>query len=329
MLHIILLILKVIGIILLVLLGLILTLFLVVTLVPVRYKGQGSYYEKPVGSIKITWLLHLISIVVSYKEELAVTVRLFGIRILKEQAYEPLSEAGEAAEQALKRTAGRIADEGIPEFVKETPDYGEEPMVSVQEVKPLIEDPKIRPEEENGRLIDKQTRTADGQPQKTETSSQKKKSVFHRLFGKIKAVFHRLTVLIKNIIGSMKKAGDARQEIMSFLTDEENKKTFHLIVRQAKKVMHHVFPRKLTGHVTFGFEDPYTTGQILTGAALLYPLYQNKFSVIPVFDRKIVEGEFAFRGRVRLGVFLKAGIEILLNRNFRTQLKKFMNRGGM
>lgn len=341
MLHIILLILKVAGIILLILLGLILAIFLTVTLVPLRYKGQGSYYGKPEGGIKITWLLHIISVAVSYKEELAVTVRLFGIRILKDRLEEPLEEALDEAEEAVEQMAGKI-EEGIPSLVREGIDYTDEPMVSVQEVKPPPEDPKTKQQENRGDGKDggddrvdsveeqpqaerKQTRSLNIPPQ----NNSSRKRILERLWGKLKTVFHRLAAFVKRMIASLKKAKSARQEFMTFITDAENKNTFHLMVRQAKVLMRHVLPRKLTGRITFGFEDPYVTGQILTGAALFYPLYQNKFSVLPVFDRKIIEGEIAFRGRIRLGVFLMAGIKILLNRNFRAQLKKFMNRGGM
>ena len=76
-------ILKIIGIILLVILGLALFLLLTVLLVPVRYRGAGSWHEKPEGQIKVTWLLHILSVQASYLETLELSVRIFGIRILK------------------------------------------------------------------------------------------------------------------------------------------------------------------------------------------------------------------------------------------------------
>lgn len=49
MLHILFLILKIAGFLLLAILGLIILLLMSVLLVPVRYRGQGSFYEKPEG----------------------------------------------------------------------------------------------------------------------------------------------------------------------------------------------------------------------------------------------------------------------------------------
>lgn len=83
MLHIVLLILKIIGLIILVILGLLLGLLLLVLLVPVRYKIDGSYYEKLQGVIRITWLLHILSIRITCKEDIDVSFRVFGRRLFQ------------------------------------------------------------------------------------------------------------------------------------------------------------------------------------------------------------------------------------------------------
>lgn len=83
MLHIVLLVLKIIGILILVILGLVLFLLLAGLTVPVRYGIRGSYYGKVKGSVKITWLLHIVSAVISYDGETFVRVKLFGIPIYR------------------------------------------------------------------------------------------------------------------------------------------------------------------------------------------------------------------------------------------------------
>lgn len=63
MLHIILFILKIIGIILAVLLGLTALALLAVLFVPIRYSCSAKYYDKmPEASFKVTWLLHFLTI---------------------------------------------------------------------------------------------------------------------------------------------------------------------------------------------------------------------------------------------------------------------------
>lgn len=83
MLHIILGILKWIGILLLILLLLVLAVMLAVLLVPIRYCGElKKTAEEQKGSIKVTWLLHVISVAVSYDlqaRQQSMEMRIFGV----------------------------------------------------------------------------------------------------------------------------------------------------------------------------------------------------------------------------------------------------------
>lgn len=74
-------ILKVIGWILLGILGLILLTVLTVLLVPIRYRADGVWKEEKYILGRVTWLLHLLSICVTYEKELLLEVRVAGILI--------------------------------------------------------------------------------------------------------------------------------------------------------------------------------------------------------------------------------------------------------
>ena len=85
MLHGILFILKIIGILLLAVVGLIFAVMLLVLLVPVRYRLKASVLEKnPDVDVRITWLLHLLSVRVRYHPKggpFELAVRILGIRL--------------------------------------------------------------------------------------------------------------------------------------------------------------------------------------------------------------------------------------------------------
>ena len=78
MIHIILLILKIIGIILLVLAGLLLLATGTVLFVPLRYRAEGEVYGNLKAKGRVTWLFHLISVTASYEEELKISVKICG-----------------------------------------------------------------------------------------------------------------------------------------------------------------------------------------------------------------------------------------------------------
>ena len=79
-------ILKVIGIILLVLLLLVLFILAIVLFVPIRYQGKGLIDEtRKEAQVKVTWLLHALSVRVEYKhpDKPSILIKLLGINIEK------------------------------------------------------------------------------------------------------------------------------------------------------------------------------------------------------------------------------------------------------
>ena len=70
MLHILFLILKIIGIILAVLLGLVLLLICIVLFVPVRYKANVQKAgEEIVGRVRVSWLSHGVTVTLDYRDK--------------------------------------------------------------------------------------------------------------------------------------------------------------------------------------------------------------------------------------------------------------------
>lgn len=79
MLHIVLILLKIIGILLCIILGLLLTFILVVLFVPIRYGLWADNREELQGRVKVTWLLRLISFQITYNDKkLSIKLKIFG-----------------------------------------------------------------------------------------------------------------------------------------------------------------------------------------------------------------------------------------------------------
>ena len=94
------------------------------------------------------------------------------------------------------------------------------------------------------------------------------------------------------------------------------------MVRLTKKLIRHLLPTKCSGRVRFGFEDPYTTGQILTYISPFYGWYARSVQVEPVFDENVMEGELRLKGRVRVATLLWIVIRLFMDKNFRRLLKE-------
>lgn len=83
--HIILLILKIIGIVLVSLIGVFLALILLGLFVPLRYNIKGEKgNEQPIeADVRVNWLLHIVSFSLKYKEKVSYRLRIFGFTVLK------------------------------------------------------------------------------------------------------------------------------------------------------------------------------------------------------------------------------------------------------
>lgn len=289
-----LLILKIIGLILLGILGFLLALILLVLLVPIRYRAEGSYYGEAKAEAAVSWLLHIISCKVVYDGELDVGIRVFGFR-----AGDKNRGGGHEAEE-------ETAPDAAP---PETPAPPESPAKQQKKL-----EAEILKELEEER-----------QEELRQEREQKKgaKGVTSSAPGKKRGPHLKMPFSFQGICDKLKQMGQQKDQAEEFLKNEENKKTFRLLFKQVKSLLKHILPRKMRGKVKFGFDDPYTTGQVLMYISPFYGLYGKKFQVIPVFEEPVLEGEAWLKGRIRIGIILVVAIRVLLDKNFRTLLKKW------
>lgn len=315
MLHIVLLVLKIIGILILVILGLALFLLLAGLTVPLRYGIRGSYYGKAKGSIKITWLLHIVSAVIAYDGEPSVRVKVFGIPV-----YRPDKKK---AEKIGKEALEGLAPE-IPEAKKAADSAARTVKKAGKKVEKTAEEPKRRePEHVESKPVEPEHVEPKQEPE-PEAKASRKSNIFKSLPQKITGFFNKIRRLIRRIKAKLRQADTAVKELKAWIEDETNKKMIREVWRHAKALIRHGLPRRMKGKVVFGFDDPYVTGQVLSYGAMLYPFYGKQISIQPVFDRVIFECEGTIKGRIRLGT---VGFRLLCayrNKTFRGLIKKWM-----
>lgn len=282
------LILKIIGLILLGILGLILALFLVVLLAPIRYRAEVSYYDEAKAKVSVSWLLHIISCKAIYDGELEVGIRVFGFPVGGKAEAESAKEARHGSEA--------VRDIQEPDAEKETLD---EQKDLEHEILEELEAER-REEEHEERELGKK-----------------------RMHRKKQTPRFEIPFSFQEIRDKLKRAGEQKDKAAEFLKREENQKTFRLLKRQIKALLKHILPTRMKGKVKFGFDDPYTTGQVLMYISPFYGIYGRRFQIVPVFEETVLEGEAWLKGRIRIGTVLAVCVRMLLDKNFRTLLKKW------
>ena len=289
-------ILKWLGILLLVLLGLVLTVLLAVLFLPVRYEAKGSFRGELLAKGQISWLWRLFSIQAVYDGDTEVSLRIFGVKPGRKKETAERTEKTETPDPVVTGS-GKRPEEEVP----------------VYESRPKAEVPASEKHQGTEEGIKEKVPAAGT---KNAKNGQKKKRVRQSLFQKIKVTFQR-------ICGKLKTAEERWQKLMEFLEKEENKNTFRLLKRQVIRFFKHVLPGKVSGTVRFGFEDPYTTGRILTYISPFYGWYGRTIQVIPVFDEQVLDGELSLKGRIRIATLLFIGFQVWRDKNFRTLLKRW------
>ena len=183
-------ILKGIGWILLGILGLILLTVLTVLLVPIRYRADGVWKEEKYIRGRVTWLLHLLSLRVTYEKELLLEVRVAGFLIYpkkersgkKKKAVqetdeeesvvpdagrtEPMDASGTEASRAAEGTSAAGVE--LPDEIDDT-EVSESAAAEVNDVEPQSADPN---DESAARSDGEASATKDAAPGASETQSQ-------------------------------------------------------------------------------------------------------------------------------------------------------------
>lgn len=353
MFPILLLILKIIGIVILVLLGLLFLALLLILFVPVRYSLSGSFYGKWKGQAKVTWLLHAVSIGVTYEENFDIAVRVLGKRLFqkkmrKERAQEELKDGLKEVERDMTETAEElyepIIDSEMTELGSEWETKQPEDRVSdwqtdIDEEFSDYENDSIEQNLEQEILSQDQDmviqevqggsrQTKDKKKSKKKKNQKKKRNSKSQNSEKKAPIWERLNQTADSYKETWNRLQKYKEMATAFWNDEKNQKTIKLIIRQIKAMMIHILPRKAKGKVLFGFDDPATTGKVLEAFSFVYVWYGDAIEIVPIFDRKLLEAEGSLKGRVRAGTIAAHGFRILLNKNFRVLVKRWLKNGG-
>ena len=296
-----LLILKIFGMTLLILLGILLVLLLIVLFVPVRYQGSGSKKEgDPVPvyvQLKATWMLRIVRVSFIYPEEAFLKVRVLFFQILpvgkkkKRESIKKKDNKGCAGPEAGKTSGQRDPDtENIPD---QKPDA--ECAASNAEDKDLDRDTNRG--EESSTLPD---------------FIRKLFSAIRNIKYTIRKIYDKIRHIIRNI-----------RYYINILQTESFKRAFILCKEQLFRLLKTVLPRKVSGTFTIGMEDPAATGQILSTFGILYPLIGESITVIPDFEKPVIEGSFRFKGKITVFILIRIAARFYFHKDLKRVIRLF------
>ena len=304
---IVLLVLKIIGIILLCILGLFLLILLLALFSPVTYKVMacGSMESYKIKA-KAGWFLNIFRVNVCFKDgKLKMRVKVLWI---------PFN-------MGAKSDNNQITEEIIP---VELPEKAETDNIEVSEIKEEYEareesviidkkEPEIKEKKPKLSKEEKKRLKAEKKEEKKRLKAEKKEAARQARKEKIKQAKE-----------SMAKV----KEIWAYLQEAETKEAIALVKDVLKKVLKHILPRKFKGQVNFGLEDPADTGLVLAAVSAAYPMHKGNLMVRPYFDtdKIILDGKAQAKGHIIMCYLLIQGLRILMNKRIMSLIKQARNR---
>jgi hypothetical protein len=307
-------ILKILGILLLVVIGLLILGILAILFVPLRYDGKISYNDKnQCVATQITWLFRLICIEGGYQEKVYARARLLWFTLWKWKADEKENDKEDHLESA------DYSEEELDRLLEERSQKEESKEETKEETKEakVIEEKLDEPDAEENltEVQPTEIELTEAEPKEVELNEAESNEAESKEKKPKKIQFQQIGKRIKEIKEKIK-------HIKEMASDQRIHRAILLLIDGAWKMVRHSLPRKIKGRAKFGFEDPSTTGQILTYVSLLYPCYAKSVELVPMFTEKVIDLDLYFRGRVRLFSLIWICVKIWFDRNFRYLYKK-------
>lgn len=323
LLHILLFLLKLIGIVLLVILGLIVLILAIILLTPIRYRIGASKYQTIQAEGKVTWLFRLIEMVFKLDTGAEEGKRLhLSFRI----AWLKLYDNQKPKEKRIKQKKTRKT--------KSKPESKQSEKV-IQAAKPEQSEAKVQPiKTEQAAEMKHEEKLIEGPKESAvEKILRLVKNAANKILSLIRGVFS----LICSILGIPSKIMDGLEKLENFFTKLREKKEaflafynethnhqwFTAFWHRLKKLLLRILPRADRLYLHFGFEDPATTGQVLGGLSILYPICGEKMELCPEFNEEILEGEVKCHGRIRPVSLVIFAVKSFLNKQFFSMVKQF------
>ena len=305
MLHILFIILKIIGIILLAAIAFILLAVLVVLFVPIRYQVSIERTEEdgaPPISVQgsVFWLLHLINVRFHYPEKPMLRARI-ALRTIFVYPQESTDSATSKKRKKKKTTVSEASRDKSPS---------------------IAADP--------GRLPAGQEQQNQAETDGEEQTGQKK-SILQKLRSFVERIiefWNRLKQILSNIQYTIRRLCDKIKDILhniqyyrEVFESDVFQQSFALCRGELGYALRHLKPTKLKADWIIGTGDPVLNSDILAVYGVCYPLVGQNVRIVADYDAKHIEGTALIKGRIRLFALVRVAWRIYFNKNIRTLIR--------
>lgn len=316
MLHILLFILKIIGILLAVILGIIVLCICAVLFVPICYRAEGAgsgTLEDAKLHGQVSWLFGLVKVVVDIRNK----IPEYYIKIAWKRLGGPKKPAQEREDAAYEKHAEEQKD--FSEIREETDHNRKAEEIRILEEP---EEPAEVPAKENENRRESQ-KTPEKESQVSDRAQEETES-HGRVSGisdKIKGICEKIKCTIRKFCDKIRSISEKKDRLAEFISDETHLHAFEKAKQEVFRLLRRLSPRVLKANIHYGFEDPGLTGKVLACLSILYPFVGEHAQITPDFQEEVLEGEIRLRGRIFIVHLAALAVNMLLCRDVRRTIK--------
>ena len=325
MIHILFMILKALGILLLVLLFLVLLIVCTVLFLPFCYRAQVLKEEEGFACVKasgrVSWLFGAVALTASYEEQKPeAQILLFGASLETWKRRLKKIRRGEASVPRTEENETENALEAEKTAEQKAPDQKEKQQ-------------KVTAQKE--------------QPEQEQEPDAPKKSILERFFGRIEYLPEKLLNLASRLLQTAFRLLELPFRLLEKLEQkiqagrrlkrkwESVKKFFRskmfreALLHAKKEVLYFLkkaAPKKVTGTVRFGFNDPALTGETLGILGMIYGKLPKDLSIQPDFEQEILQGDVRMKGSFQAVTAAGIALRLFWDQNLRKTIRHFKHK---
>ena len=325
MIHILFMILKALGILLLVLLFLVLLIVCTVLFLPFCYRAQVLKEEEGFACVKasgrVSWLFGAVALTASYEEQKPeAQILLFGASLETWKRRLKKIRRGGASVPRTEENETENAPEAEKTAEQKAPDQKEKQQ-------------KVTAQKE--------------QPEQEQEPDAPKKSILERFFGRIEYLPEKLLNLASRLLQTAFRLLELPFRLLEKLEQkiqagrrlkrkwESVKKFFRskmfreALLHAKKEVLYFLkkaAPKKVTGTVRFGFDDPALTGETLGILGMIYGKLPKDLSIQPDFEQEILRGDVRMKGSFQAVTAAGIALRLFRDQNLRKTIRHFKHK---
>lgn len=313
-LHIILLILKIVGCILLGIIGLLLALMLIVLFVPVCYELSGKYDDDPEAEGKLSWLFGALKIQGGFKEKkLRARVNFLWFRLFDTEKKNSPEETEAMPDPVLPSAGDENMDDGIDEKMEAESEVIKDAPPPVTRIEPLPSEKKEKDDRQDDPIVRKRpSQKREGFDSQASVPKSKES-----LSEKIQKIFGRAEKSIDNVRKKWQKLSKKKDMAEKLWNADFVQNSLAFGKKALISILKKIRPGKISGNILFGLGKPSDTGKVLGYASMFYGLYGNSIVLYPDFEKAVFKGDLRVKGSLQLYIFVYWGLRAIMNKNIR------------